>query len=142
MHLKSIDIVGYKSFADKTHVDLEPGITGVIGPNGCGKSNVMEAVRWCLGEMSWKSLRADTMTDVIFAGTTKRAPLSMAEVTLTFDNANSLLPVEYSEVTITRRLFRSGESQYFLNKTQCRLRDVREMFLDTGLGGDALGSLG
>ena len=136
MYLKSIDICGYKSFALKTHIDLEPGITGVIGPNGCGKSNVMESVRWCLGEMSWKSLRADTMTDVIFAGTTKRAPLSMAEVTLTFDNANSLLPVQYSEVTITRRLFRSGESQYFLNKTQCRLRDIREMFLDTGLGGD------
>ncbi|MEK7388287.1 MAG: chromosome segregation protein SMC [Elusimicrobiota bacterium] len=136
MYLKSIDIVGYKSFADKTRVDLEPGITGVIGPNGCGKSNVMEAVRWCLGEMSWKSLRADSMADVIFAGTTKRSPLSMSEVTLTFDNASSLLPLQYSEVTISRRLFRSGESQYFLNKTQCRLRDIREMFLDTGLGGD------
>jgi|GEM_PF-352271 len=136
MYLKSIDICGYKSFALKTHIDLEPGITGVIGPNGCGKSNVMESVRWCLGEMSWKSLRADSMTDVIFAGTSKRPPLSMAEVTLTFDNANSLLPVQFSEVTITRRLFRSGESQYFLNKTQCRLRDIREMFLDTGLGGD------
>ncbi|HAZ08692.1 MAG TPA: hypothetical protein DCZ01_09280 [Elusimicrobia bacterium] len=136
MYLKSIDICGYKSFALKTHVELEPGITGVIGPNGCGKSNVMEAVRWCLGEMSWKSLRADSMTDVIFAGTTKRPPLSMAEVTLTLDNASSLLAVQYSEVTITRRLFRSGESQYFLNKTQCRLRDIREMFLDTGLGGD------
>lgn len=136
MHLKSIDICGYKSFALKTRVDLEPGITGVIGPNGCGKSNVMESVRWCLGEMSWKSLRADTMTDVIFAGTAKRPPLSMAEVTLTFDNASSLLPVQYSEVTISRRIFRSGESQYFLNKTQCRLRDIREMFLDTGLGGD------
>ena len=136
MHLKSIDIVGYKSFADKTHVDLEPGITGVIGPNGCGKSNVMESVRWCLGEMSWKSLRADSMTDVIFSGTAKRSPQSLSEVTLTFDNASSMLPVEYSEVMITRRLFRSGESQYFLNKTQCRLRDIREMFLDTGLGGD------
>ncbi|MBI4372092.1 MAG: chromosome segregation protein SMC [Elusimicrobia bacterium] len=136
MHLKSIDLSGYKSFALKTRVDLEPGITGVIGPNGCGKSNVMEAVRWCLGEMSWKSLRADAMTDVIFAGTAKRPPLSMAEVTLTFDNAASLLPVQYSEVVISRRLFRSGESQYFLNKTQCRLRDIREMFLDTGLGGD------
>jgi chromosome segregation protein len=136
MYLKSIDIVGYKSFALKTHVDLEPGITGVIGPNGCGKSNVMESVRWCLGEMSWKSLRATTMTDVIFAGTAKRPPMSMAEVTLTFDNASSMLPVQYSEVVITRKLFRSGESQYFLNKTQCRLRDIREMFLDTGLGGD------
>ena len=100
MHLKSIDIVGYKSFADKTHVDLEPGITGVIGPNGCGKSNVMESVRWCLGEMSWKSLRADSMTDVIFSGTTKRSPQSLAEVTLTFDNANSLL---------AHRLFRGDD---------------------------------
>ena len=136
MYLKSIDICGYKSFALKTHVELEPGITGVIGPNGCGKSNVMESVRWCLGEMSWKSLRADSMTDVIFAGTTKRPPQSMSEVTLTFDNAASMLAVQYSEVTITRRLFRSGESQYFLNKTQCRLKDIREMFLDTGLGGD------
>src|SRR5256885_8407153 len=136
MYLKSIDIVGYKSFAIKTHVDLEPGITGIIGPNGCGKSNIMESVRWCLGEMSWKSLRADAMTDVIFSGTSKRQPLSMTEVTLTFDNASQLLPVQYSEVTVTRRIYRSGESAYFLNKTQCRLRDIREMFLDTGLGGD------
>jgi chromosome segregation protein len=136
MYLKSIDIVGYKSFALKTRVDLEPGITGIIGPNGCGKSNIMESVRWCLGEMSWKSLRADHMTDVIFSGTAKRPPLSMTEVTLTFDNSSQLLPVQFSEVTVTRRIYRSGESAYFLNKTQCRLRDIREMFLDTGLGGD------
>ncbi|MDE1975725.1 MAG: chromosome segregation protein SMC [Elusimicrobia bacterium] len=135
MHLKSIDIVGYKSFAAKTHLDLGPGITGIIGPNGCGKSNIMESVRWCLGEMSWKSLRADSMVDVIFAGTAKRQPLSMAEVTLTFDNSQNTLPVQFSEVTVSRRLFRSGESAYFLNKTQCRLRDIREMFMDTGLGG-------
>ncbi|OGR86252.1 MAG: chromosome segregation protein SMC [Elusimicrobia bacterium RIFCSPHIGHO2_02_FULL_57_9] len=136
MHLKSIDIVGYKSFANKTHLDLEPGITGIIGPNGCGKSNIMECVRWCLGEMSWKSLRADSMLEVIFAGTAKRPPMSMTEVTLTFDNASNMLPVQFSEVTVSRRIFRSGESAYFLNKTQCRLRDIREMFLDTGLGGD------
>ncbi|MBI3552288.1 MAG: AAA family ATPase [Elusimicrobia bacterium] len=136
MYLKSIDIVGYKSFAPKTHLDLQPGITGIIGPNGCGKSNIMEAVRWCLGEMSWKSLRADSMVEVIFAGTAKRQPLSMAEVLLTFDNTASLLPVQFNEVTVARRIFRSGESAYFLNKTQCRLRDIREMFLDTGLGGD------
>jgi chromosome segregation protein len=136
MYLKSIDIVGYKSFADKTHLDLNPGITGIIGPNGCGKSNIMESVRWCLGEMSWKSLRADSMVDVIFAGTSKRPPLGMTEVLLTFDNASQLLPVQYSEITIARRIYRSGESAYFLNKTQCRLRDIREMFLDTGLGGD------
>lgn len=136
MYLKSIDIVGYKSFADKTHLDLNPGITGIIGPNGCGKSNIMESVRWCLGEMSWKSLRADSMVDVIFAGTSKRPPLGMTEVTLTFDNASQQLPVQYSEITISRRIYRSGESAYFMNKTQCRLRDIREMFLDTGLGGD------
>ncbi|HAH05611.1 MAG TPA: chromosome segregation protein SMC [Elusimicrobia bacterium] len=136
MYLKSIEILGFKSFADKTHVDLNPGITGVVGPNGCGKSNIMESVRWCLGEMSWKSLRSESMVSIIFGGTARRAPLSMAEVTLTFDNAQSLLPVQYSEVSVTRRLFRSGESEYFINRVQVRLRDVREMFLDTGIGSD------
>src|SRR5437879_3371951 len=106
MHLKSIDIFGYKSFAAKTRVVLGPGITGIVGPNGCGKSNIMEAVRWSLGEMSWKSLRANSMVDVIFAGTAKRPPLSMAEVTLTFDNSKNTLPVDFPEVTISRRLFR------------------------------------
>ncbi|HAM34680.1 MAG TPA: chromosome segregation protein SMC [Elusimicrobia bacterium] len=136
MYLKSIDIVGYKSFAVKTHLDFGPGITGIVGPNGCGKSNIMECVRWCLGEMSWKSLRADSMIEVIFSGTEKRPPLSMTEVTLTFDNSSSQLPTQFSEVTVTRRIYRSGESAYFLNRTQCRLRDIRDMFLDTGVGGD------
>ena len=136
MYLKAIDVVGYKSFAIKTHLDFAPGITGIMGPNGCGKSNIMECVRWCLGEMSYKSLRADAMIEVIFSGTEKRPPLSMTEVTLTFDNASSQLPTQYSEVTVTRRIYRSGESAYFLNRTQCRLRDIREMFLDTGVGGE------
>jgi chromosome segregation protein len=136
MYLKSIDIVGYKSFAIKTHLDFAPGITGIVGPNGCGKSNIMESVRWCLGEMSYKSLRADAMIEVIFSGTERRPPLSMTEVTLTFDNSSSQLPTQYSEVTVTRRIYRSGESAYFLNRTQCRLRDIREMFLDTGVGGE------
>ncbi len=136
MYLKSVDIVGFKSFADKTHLEFKPGITGVIGPNGCGKSNVQEAIRWCIGEMSWKSLRSNSMVDVIFAGTAKRNPMSMAEVTLTFDNASGKLPVQFSEITVTRRLFRSGESEYYLNRTQCRLRDIKELFLDTGIGGD------
>ncbi|HVE14958.1 MAG TPA: chromosome segregation protein SMC [Elusimicrobiota bacterium] len=136
MYLKSIEIVGFKSFADKTRIELRPGITGVIGPNGCGKSNIMEAIRWCIGEMSWKSLRSDSMVSVIFAGTARRAPMSLSEVTLTFDNAQSLLPVQYSEVSVTRRIFRSGESEYWMNKTQCRLRDIRELFLDTGIGSD------
>jgi chromosome segregation protein len=136
MYLKSIDVVGYKSFAIKTHLDFAPGITGIVGPNGCGKSNIMEAVRWCLGEMSYKSLRADAMIEVIFSGTERRPPLSMTEVTLTFDNSSSQLATQYSEVTVTRRIYRSGESAYFLNRTQCRLRDIREMFLDTGVGGE------
>jgi len=136
MYLKSIDIVGYKSFAIKTHLDFAPGITGIVGPNGCGKSNIMESVRWCLGEMSYKSLRADAMIEVIFSGTERRPPLSMTEVTLTFDNSSSQLATQYSEVTVTRRIYRSGESAYFLNRTQCRLRDIREMFLDTGVGGE------
>ncbi len=134
MLLKSIEIFGYKSFAQKTTLEFKPGITGIVGPNGSGKSNIIESIRWCLGEMSWKSLRAGAMTDVIFAGTAKRAPLALAEVTLSFDNASNRLPVDYTEVMVTRRLFKSGESAYFLNKTQCRLKDVRELFLDTGLG--------
>ncbi|MFA6003992.1 MAG: AAA family ATPase, partial [Elusimicrobiota bacterium] len=136
MYLKSIDVVGYKSFAIKTHLDFCTGITGIVGPNGCGKSNIMESVRWCLGEMSYKSLRADAMIEVIFSGTEKRPPLSMTEVTLTFDNTSSQLPTQFSEVTVTRRIYRSGESAYYLNRTQCRLRDIREMFLDTGVGGE------
>src|SRR5437867_3199227 len=111
MYLRSVEIVGFKSFAEKTRLDFKPGIVGVVGPNGCGKSNVMEAIRWCIGEMSWKSLRSPSMVQVIFAGTSKRPALNMAEVTLSFDNANALLPVEYSEVTITRKIFRSGESE-------------------------------
>ncbi|MEE8424527.1 MAG: AAA family ATPase, partial [Elusimicrobiota bacterium] len=109
-------------------------ITGIVGPNGCGKSNIMEAFRWCIGEMSWKSLRSDSMVSVIFAGTTRRNPMNLAEVTLTFDNASKLLPLQYSEISVTRRIYRSGESEYFLNRTQCRLRDIRELFLDTGIG--------
>ncbi|MDE2293166.1 MAG: AAA family ATPase, partial [Elusimicrobia bacterium] len=136
MHLKSIDILGFKSFADRTRIELKPGITGVIGPNGCGKSNIMESIRWCIGEMSWKSLRSDSMVSVIFAGTARRSPMSLCEVTLTFDNPQGMLPVQYTEVQVTRRLFRSGESEYYLNKTQCRLRDIRELFLDTGIGND------
>ena len=136
MYLKHLDLIGFKSFADKTRLELEPGITAVIGPNGCGKSNVMDALRWCLGEMSAKSLRSSVLLDVIFGGTEARNPQNMAEVSLTFDNSDHLLPIDYSEVTVSRRLYRSGESEYFINKTQCRLRDIRELFLDTGMGED------
>jgi len=129
-------MVGFKSFADKTRVELEPGITAVVGPNGCGKSNISDAIRWALGEMSAKSLRSGHMLDVIFNGTARRPAQGMSEVSLTFDNTSHQIPLDYTEVTISRRLFRSGESEYFINKTQCRLKDVRDLFLDTGIGND------
>lgn len=133
MHLKSIEMVGFKSFADKTFVELKEGVSAVVGPNGCGKSNIVDAVRWSLGEMSPRSLRSKQMADVIFAGAAGRAQMNMAEVTMTFDNSSHLLPTDFTEVQVTRRLFRSGESEYYLNKTQCRLKDIRDLFLDTGL---------
>ena len=136
MRLKRLEMVGFKSFADRTRVEFEPGITGVVGPNGCGKSNISDAVRWALGEMSAKSLRSQQMLDVIFNGTANRPSQGMSEVALTFDNTSHQLPIDYTEVTVSRRLFRSGESEYFINKTQCRLKDVRDLFLDTGVGND------
>src|SRR6266568_4287874 len=129
-------MVGFKSFADKTRVEFEPGITAVVGPNGCGKSNISDAIRWALGEMSAKSLRSQQMLDVIFNGTASRSAQGMSEVALTFDNTSHQIPLDYTEVTVSRRLFRSGESEYFINKTQCRLKDVRDLFLDTGVGND------
>ncbi|MDR0823391.1 MAG: AAA family ATPase, partial [Endomicrobium sp.] len=134
MYLKKVELSGFKSFADKTTLNFEQGITGIIGPNGCGKSNISDAIRWCLGEQRAKSLRSSQMFDVIFAGTKTRVGTSMAEVSLIFDNSQNVLPVEYSEVVITRRLFRSGESEYYINKSQCRLKDIRDLFLDTGIG--------
>ncbi len=129
-------MVGFKSFADKTRVEFEPGITAVVGPNGCGKSNISDSIRWALGEMSAKSLRSQHMMDVIFNGTANRTAQGMSEVALTFDNTSHQIPLDYTEVTVARRLFRSGESEYFINKTQCRLKDVRDLFLDTGVGND------
>lgn len=136
MRLKRLEMVGFKSFSDKTHVEFEPGITAVVGPNGCGKSNIADAIRWSLGEMSPKTLRSQQMLDVIFNGTANRAPQGMSEVSLTFDNTSHRINLDYTEVSIARRLFRSGESEYFINKTQCRLKDVRDLFLDTGIGSD------
>jgi len=134
MYLKRLEMSGFKSFAEKTRLDFEPGVTAIVGPNGCGKSNVVDALRWCLGEMSAKSLRSKVLSDVIFNGSANRSPSNLSEVSMTFDNSQNRLPINYSEVTVTRRLFRSGESEYFLNKTQCRLKDIRELFLDTGVG--------
>ena len=133
MHLKSIEMVGFKSFADRTTVELKPGISGIVGPNGCGKSNIVDALRWCLGEMSARSLRSKQMLDVIFTGASGRAPLNLAEVTLTFDNSHKLLPIDFAEIQVTRKLFRSGESEYYLNRAQCRLKDIRDLFMDTGM---------
>lgn len=136
MYLKAVEIVGFKSFADKVRLNFEPGVSCIVGPNGCGKSNVIDSVRWAIGEMSWKSLRSGSMVDIIFNGTRKRPPLNMAQVSMVFDNTSRKLPVAFSEVTVTRKIYRSGESEYFLNRVQCRLKDIRELFLDTGIGGE------
>ncbi|HKQ56534.1 MAG TPA: AAA family ATPase, partial [Candidatus Eisenbacteria bacterium] len=137
MFLYKLELQGFKSFVDKTSLAFGNGITGVIGPNGCGKTNVSDAIRWVMGEQSAKQLRGDTMEDVIFNGAPSRKPLGMAEVHLTFKNDRGILPTEFSEVTISRRVFRSGLSEYFINKTPCRLKDVRDLFFDTGMGSHA-----
>lgn len=142
MHLKKIFIQGFKSFADKTEIEFNNGITAIVGPNGSGKSNVADAVRWVLGEQSVKVLRGSKMEDIIFSGTEKRKPLGYAEVTITFDNSDGTIPVDYQEVAITRRMFRSGESEYYLNKHSCRLKDIRELFMDTGIGKDGYSIIG
>lgn len=142
MYFKQIELVGFKSFADRTIIRLEPGVTAVVGPNGCGKSNILDAVRWALGEQRAKALRGGHMQDVIFNGTDERAPTGMAEVSLTFDNTDSRLPVDFAEVQVTRRIYRSGESEYLLNNAPCRLRDVQELFMDTGIGTNAYSLIG
>src|SRR3954468_8800082 len=132
MYLKNLTVLGFKSFADKTSLNFLPGVTAIVGPNGCGKSNVSDAIRWVLGEQSAKALRGGEMADVIFSGTDSRAALGMAEVSLTFADCERELGVQWNEVCITRRVFRDGNSEYFLNKTLCRLRDIQQLFMDTG----------
>lgn len=142
MYLKRLEMQGFKSFADKTVLEFMPGITTVIGPNGSGKSNISDAIRWVLGEQSMKSLRGAKSEDIIFAGTQNRKSLGFAEASLVFDNSDSRLPVEYHEVVVTRKLYRSGESGYYINKTPCRLKDVLELFMDTGIGKDGYSIIG
>ena len=142
MYLKRLEMQGFKSFADKTTLEFMPGITSVIGPNGSGKSNIVDCIKWILGEQSMKELRGGKSSDIIFAGTQTRKSLGYAEASLIFDNADGALPIEYTEVTVTRKIYRSGETGYFINKTPCRLKDVVELFMDTGIGKDGYSIIG
>ncbi|MFI8686303.1 chromosome segregation protein SMC [Rossellomorea sp. NPDC077527] len=137
MFLKQLEVMGFKSFAERISVEFVPGVTAVVGPNGSGKSNIIDAIRWVLGEQSAKSLRGSKMEDVIFAGSDSRKALNIAEVTLVLDNEDGALPIDYSEVSVTRRVYRSGDSEYLLNKQPCRLKDIIELFMDSGLGKEA-----
>jgi len=142
MHFKRLEIFGFKSFADRTVLNFEPGVTAIVGPNGVGKSNITDAIKWVLGEQSVRELRGFEMQDVIFNGTNSRLAVGLAEVSLTLSNHSNFLPIDYQEVTITRRIFRSGESQYLLNKTPCRLKDITELFMGTGIGSHAYSMIG
>lgn len=137
MYLSKLEIFGFKSFANRTQINFTKGLTGIVGPNGCGKTNIVDAIRWCLGEQKSSTLRSDKMENVIFNGTKLKKSMGMSEVSLTLINDEGLLPTEYSEVTITRRIFRSGESEYLLNKNLCRLKDITNLFMDTGMGTNA-----
>jgi chromosome segregation protein len=142
LYLKRIDIQGFKSFAEPVSIEFNEGITCIVGPNGSGKSNIADAIRWVLGEQSPKMLRGGKMEEVIFAGTASRKSRGMAEVTLVIDNSTGILPIDYSEVAISRRMYRSGESEYSINNNQCRLRDIRELIMDTGIGVDGYSIIG
>ena len=137
MYLSKLEIIGFKSFAQQVNLAFDSGISAIVGPNGCGKTNIVDAIRWVLGEQRYSALRSDKMEDVIFNGTKTRKPLGMAEASLVIENTKGILPSEYTQVTIGRRVYRSGESEYLLNKVPCRLKDILDLFMDTGMGADA-----
>ncbi len=137
MQLTKLEVKGFKSFGDKITINFDEGVTAIVGPNGCGKSNVVDSIRWVLGEQSTRALRSEKMENIIFNGTKSRKPANLAEVSLTFDNTKNVLPTEFSQVTLTRKLYRTGESEYRLNDVQCRLKDITDLFLDTGIGSDS-----
>ena len=137
MRLKSLEIKGFKSFADKTIVNFDEGVTGIIGPNGCGKSNIVDSIRWVIGEQKISHLRSENLESLVFNGSRTRSASGLAEVSLTFENTKNLLPTEFSTITITRKFYKSGESEYRLNDVQCRLKDIQNLFLDTGVSTDS-----
>ena len=137
MYIKTIELQGFKSFLNKTKINLERGLTSIVGPNGCGKSNIVDAIRWVLGEQKNSRLRSSKKEDIIFNGTSKLKATSFCEVKLTIDNDLKILPIEYSEIEISRRLFRTGDSEYYINKNLCRLKDIHDLFIDTGMSSDA-----
>jgi chromosome segregation protein len=137
VRLKSLEIKGFKSFADKTTLHFDEGITGVIGPNGCGKSNIIDSIRWVIGEQKISHLRSENLESLVFNGSKSRSASGLAEVSLTFENTRNLLPTEFSTVTVTRKFYKSGESEYRLNDVQCRLKDIQNLFMDTGISTDS-----
>src|ERR1041384_802728 len=137
MKLKQLEIKGFKSFADKTVLNFDEGITGVIGPNGCGKSNIIDSIRWVIGEQKISHLRSENLESLVFNGSKSRSASGLAEVSLTFENTRNLLPTEFSTVTVTRKFYKSGESEYRLNDVQCRLKDIQNLFMDTGISTDS-----
>ncbi|WP_078554730.1 chromosome segregation protein SMC [Bacillus alkalicellulosilyticus] len=142
MFLKRLEVIGFKSFAERMTIEFDKGVTAVVGPNGSGKSNISDGVRWVLGEQSAKSLRGSKMEDIIFAGSDSRKPLNFAEISLVLDNEDQYIPIDYTEVSITRRVYRTGDSEYFINKQSCRLKDIVDLFLDSGLGKEAYSIIG
>ena len=142
MYLKEIKAYGFKSFADKINIEFEKNINGVVGPNGTGKSNIVDAVRWVLGEQSIKSLRGESSADVIFSGSASRKPLNSASVTLIFDNSDRILPIDFSEVSIKRVAFRSGENEYYINNNRCRLKDITDLLVDSGAAKESFNIIG